>query len=107
MASDNAVGSRLPLLLVMLMILPSILTIASSPDEPIELSGDRISNESIEIPFYSDFDLGGNYEDPSHGWYGDKENKEEHHSSTERRPMSRSRIGAIELERTLSRVGTL
>ena len=74
MASDNAVGSRLPLLLVMLMILPSILTIASSPDEPIELSGDRISNESIEIPFYSDFDLGGNYEDPSHGWYGDKEN---------------------------------
>ena len=47
MASDNAVGSRLPLLLVMLMILPSILTIASSPDEPIELSGDRISNESM------------------------------------------------------------
>ena len=74
MSSGNAGGSGLSLLLVTLMILPGILTIASSGDETTELREDRSSNESIEVPVYSGFDLGSDFEDPSHGWYWDKEN---------------------------------
>ena len=74
MSSGNAARSRLSLLLVVVMILPSILTIATIGSESSELEEVLSSKETIEVPIYSPNDPMAIFDDPSYGWYWDKEN---------------------------------
>ena len=69
MSSGNAVRSRLSLVLVAVMILPTILSISQFGTDRPELEERPESKESIEVPSFMPFDQSAvDFEDPSHGW---------------------------------------
>ena len=74
MSSDNAAGSRLSLLLVSIMILPSLLAIVSTNEVSEEMEIERSSKGSMEIPSYipnaNDYDSDSDV----YGWISDKGN---------------------------------
>jgi len=75
MSSGNAVRSRLSLMLVAVMLLPSILSIGQLGLGSQELVERQDSNETIEVPGYLPFDQNSvDFEDPSHGWNWDEGN---------------------------------
>jgi len=75
MSSGNPAGSRLSMLLVALMILPSILSMGSLWAESSELAENSESRGTSEFPNYIPFDLKSlDPDDPSYGWGWDENN---------------------------------
>ena len=73
MSSGNPAGSRLSMLLVALMILPSILSMGSLWAESSELVEASTSRGTSEFPDYIPSDHRSEvFDDPSHGWIWDK-----------------------------------
>jgi len=77
MSSVNAARSRLSMLLVALMILPSMLSIGALWAESSELVEASSSRGTSEFPDYIPFGQSSeDLDDPSHGWIWDKNNVE-------------------------------
>ena len=69
MSSGNAVRSRLSLILVAVMILPTVLSISQLGTGSQELGDRAEKKEAIEVPSFLPFDQSSvDFEDPSHGW---------------------------------------
>ena len=69
MSSGNAVRSRLSLILVAVMILPTVLSISQLGTDSQELEDRADKKEVIEVPSFLPFDQSSvDFEDPSHGW---------------------------------------
>ena len=69
MSSGNAVRSRLSLILVAVMILPTVLSISQLGTDSQELEDRADKKEAIEVPSFLPFDQSSvDFEDPSHGW---------------------------------------
>ena len=69
MSSGNAVRSRLSLMLVALMILPSILSMGLLGGESSELEENPASEGTIGVPSFNPLDQSStDYDDPAHGW---------------------------------------
>ena len=74
MSSDNAAGSRLSLLLVSIMILPSLLAIVSTNEVSEEMEIERTSKGSMEIPSYIPNANDSDSDSDVYGWISDKGN---------------------------------
>ena len=74
MSSDNAAGSRLSLLLVSIMILPSLLAIVSTNEVSEEMEIERSSKGSMEIPSYIPNANDSDSDSDVYGWISDKGN---------------------------------
>ena len=75
MSSVNAAGSRLSILLVAIMILPSMLSIGALGAGSSEMAENSESRGVSEFPSYTPLDLNSlDSHDPSYGWEWDKNN---------------------------------
>ena len=76
MPSDNAVKPALSLFLVGLMVIPSAISIGMMGNEPSTLSDETSQRETkspnLVLGYGSLFMF--DYDDQSHGWYGDSAN---------------------------------
>ncbi len=76
MPSDNAVKPALSLFLVGLMVIPSAISIGMMGNEPSTLSDETSQRETKSPNLISDYGslFTFDYDDQSHGWYGDSAN---------------------------------